>query len=278
MNFGFTEEQELLRAEVRKFLDQNCPLDEVRKLSESPEGFGRHLWDRMAELGWVGLTFPEVHGGAGLGWVDLVVVLEEPGRSLFPSPLVSTVLVGTALGPAGSDAQREEWLPQLAAGTAIGALAVQEGEGADPMGIELEGTPDGDGFRHARRMHQIELVEDYAADCFVRANGSELVQEVNNFINNAIDAMGAVGTLTLTTGQDHDSAWLTVGDTGDGMDEATRSRIFEPFFTTKPPGEGTGLGLYVCQRILDNHGASLELESAPGEGTCFRVRFPKRSD
>ena len=147
MNFGFTEEQELLRAEVRKFLDQNCPLDEVRKLSEAPEGFGRHLWDRMAELGWVGLTFPEVHGGAGLGWVDLVVVLEETGRSLFPSPLVSTVLVGTALGQAGSDAQREEWLPQLAAGTAIGALAVQEGEGADPMGIELEGTPDGDGFR-----------------------------------------------------------------------------------------------------------------------------------
>ena len=132
--------------------------------------------------------------------------------------------------------------------------------------------------RHARRMHQIELVEDYAADCFVRANGSELVQVVNNFINNAIDAMGAVGTLTLTTGQDHDSAWLTVGDTGDGMDEATRSRIFEPFFTTKPRGEGTGLGLYVCQRILDNHGASLVLESAPGEGTCFRVRFPKRSD
>jgi len=147
MNFGFTEEQELLRAEVRKFLDQNCPLDEVRKLSESPEGFGRPLWNRIAELGWVGLTFPEAHGGVGLGWVDLVVVLEETGRSLFPSPLVSTVLTGAALVQAGSDAQREQWLPQLAAGTAIGALAVQEGADADPAGIVLEGTPDGDGFR-----------------------------------------------------------------------------------------------------------------------------------
>ena len=75
------DEMTALRSEVRKFLDQNCPLDEVRKLSESPEGFSRHLWDRMAELGWVGLTYPEVHGGVGLGWVDLVVLLEETGRS-----------------------------------------------------------------------------------------------------------------------------------------------------------------------------------------------------
>ena len=65
MNFGFTEEQELLRAEVRKFLDQNCPLEEVRKLCETPEGFSRSLWERMAELGWVGLTISEEGGGVG---------------------------------------------------------------------------------------------------------------------------------------------------------------------------------------------------------------------
>jgi alkylation response protein AidB-like acyl-CoA dehydrogenase len=111
MNFGFTEEQDLLRAEVRKFLDQNCPLDEVRKLIETPEGFDRNLWARMAELGWVGLTLPDAHGGVGLGWVDLVVVLEETGRSLFPSPLVSTVLAAKALDLAGGEAQQAEWLP-----------------------------------------------------------------------------------------------------------------------------------------------------------------------
>ena len=90
MNFGFTEEQELLRAEVRKFLDQNCPLEEVRKIAATPEGVAKPLFERMAELGWVGLTLPDRHGGIGLGWVDLVVVLEETGRTLFPSPLIAT--------------------------------------------------------------------------------------------------------------------------------------------------------------------------------------------
>jgi alkylation response protein AidB-like acyl-CoA dehydrogenase len=167
MNFGFSEEQELLRAEVRRFLDQNCPLDEVRKLSESSEGFGRHFWDRMAELGWVGLTFSEAHGGVGLGWVDLVVVLEETGRSLFPSPLISTVLAGAALKQAGSPEQCEQWLPELAAGRAIGALAVQEGPDADPTGVALEGMPDGDGFRLSGEKR---LVMDAAcADIFLVA-------------------------------------------------------------------------------------------------------------
>ena len=131
--------------------------------------------------------------------------------------------------------------------------------------------------RRARRMNRVDVVEDYAPGCFVRANGSELIQVVNNFINNAVDAMGAVGKLTLTTGQDHDSVWLAVSDNGHGIDEAMRRQIFQPFFTTKPAGEGTGLGLYVSQRILENHSASLELDSAPGEGTTFRVLFPKDS-
>ncbi len=146
MNFGFTEEQELLRAEVRKFLDQNCPLDEVRKLAETPEGFSRHLWERMAELGWVGLTVPESHGGIGLGWVDLVVVLEETGRTLFPSPLVSTVLAARAIEVAGSEAQRKRWLPSLADGSAIGTLAVlEESDSLRPGDLRLSGASEGSG-------------------------------------------------------------------------------------------------------------------------------------
>ena len=90
MNFGFTEEQELLRSEARKLLDESCPIAEVRRIMETPDGFSRELWKQIAELGWVGLTIPEDFGGAGLDWVDLVVLLEETGRSLFPSPLVST--------------------------------------------------------------------------------------------------------------------------------------------------------------------------------------------
>jgi len=144
MHFGFTEEQELLRAEVRKFLDQNCPLEEVRKIAETPEGVARRLYDRMAELGWVGLTLPDRHGGIGLGWVDLVVVLEETGRTLFPSPFVATVLAASALQLAGSEEQQKQWLPKLASGRSIATLALLEAsDRLDPAGIELQGKRDG---------------------------------------------------------------------------------------------------------------------------------------
>jgi alkylation response protein AidB-like acyl-CoA dehydrogenase len=143
MNFGFTEEQELLRSEVRKFLDDNCPLEEVRKISESPEGFSREVWKQIAELGWLGLTVPEEHGGADLGWVDLVVILEEAGRTLFPSPLISTTLAAAAIRESGSAEQQARWLPRIADGSAIGTLALLEADdiqGAE--GIRLRATED----------------------------------------------------------------------------------------------------------------------------------------
>ncbi|MGH0037282.1 MAG: acyl-CoA dehydrogenase family protein [Myxococcota bacterium] len=145
MNFGFTEEQELLRAEVRKFLDQNAPISEVRKMVESDLGFDRALWARMAELGWVGLTVPEAHGGVGLDFVTLVAVLEETGRTLFPSPLVSSVLAAKAIEALGSDEQKRRWLPGLAEGTCIGTFAlVEAGDRLDAEGIELAGRVESD--------------------------------------------------------------------------------------------------------------------------------------
>lgn len=136
MNFGFTEEQELLRAELRKFLDQNSPLEEVRKQVETPEGFSRPLWQRMAELGWTGLSIPEAHGGVGLGWVDLVVVLEETGRSLFPSPLIGNLLAARALELAGSAAQQAAHLPGLASGAKLATVALCGDAGrADPAAV-----------------------------------------------------------------------------------------------------------------------------------------------
>jgi alkylation response protein AidB-like acyl-CoA dehydrogenase len=145
VNFGFSEEQELLRAEVRKFLDQNAPLDEVRTFVDSPDGFSRHLWGRLAELGWVGLTMPEEHGGVGLDWITLVVLLEETGRSLFPSPLISSVIAAAAIERAGSDDQKARWLPALADGSRIGTFALLEASDSfAPTGIQLEGKQDGD--------------------------------------------------------------------------------------------------------------------------------------
>jgi len=146
MNFGFSEEQELLRREVRKFLDDRCPRSEVRK--HAGRGLAVELWREVSTLGWPGLTVPESYGGAGLGWIDLVVLLEETGRSLFPSPLVSTTLAAAALIQFGDDAQRARHLPALASGEAIGALALLESSDVlGPAGVGLIGKPDGSGYR-----------------------------------------------------------------------------------------------------------------------------------
>ncbi|HEY8493323.1 MAG TPA: acyl-CoA dehydrogenase family protein [Myxococcota bacterium] len=168
MNFGFSEEQELLRQEVRKLLDAQAPMETVRAIAETPEGFSRDLWKQMGELGWLGLTIPESYGGAGLGMVDLVVVLEETGRSLLPSPLVATTLAAAAIRDFGSEAQRARWLPRLADGSLIGTIAVQEADDRlDPAGVRLTGRRDGDGWRLTGE--KIEVLDGGVADLFVVA-------------------------------------------------------------------------------------------------------------
>ena len=147
MNFGFTEQQELLRSEVRKFLDEQCPIAEVRRIAETPEGYSEVLWKQLAELGWLGLTLPEEYGGAGLDWVDLLVLLEETGRTLFPSPLLATTLAASAVLSEGDAAQRSRWLPALADGSCIGSLALlEESDSLEPAGIALRGKREGAGF------------------------------------------------------------------------------------------------------------------------------------
>ncbi len=144
MNFGFTDEQQLLRVEVRKFLDQNAPLEEVRKIVEMPAGYEPNLWNRMGELGWIGLTMPEAHGGVGLDFVTLVVLLEETGRSLFPSPLLSTVLAAKAIEVRGSNEQQARWLPGLADGSQVGTFALlEESDSFENEGVALLGKSDG---------------------------------------------------------------------------------------------------------------------------------------
>jgi alkylation response protein AidB-like acyl-CoA dehydrogenase len=176
MNFGFTEEQELLRAEVRKFLDQNCALEEVRKIAATPEGVSKRLFDRMAELGWTSLTLPDRFGGIGLGWVDLTVVLEETGRSLFPSPLIATVLGATALQLAGSEAQQKQWLSKLGAGRSIATLALLEAsDRLDAAGIALQGKRDGSKF--FLRGEKLFVMDAGSADLFIVAFRSGTADE-----------------------------------------------------------------------------------------------------
>jgi signal transduction histidine kinase len=108
----------------------------------------------------------------------------------------------------------------------------------------------------------------------VPAHPAELNQVWTNLIDNAVQAMNGVGTLTVTTSREDDHLVVSVGDTGPGVPEELRKRVFEPFFTTKPVGEGTGLGLDISYRIVVNgHGGDITLSSEPGD-TQFRVRLP----
>jgi len=130
MNFGFTEEQELLRKTARDFLGEHAPMKRVREVMEGGEP-ARELWSRMAELGWQGLALPETEGGAGLTPIELCIVLEELGRALAPVPFLPTVIAADAILQLGDASQRAEWLPRIAAGGVRATLAITEERGSE---------------------------------------------------------------------------------------------------------------------------------------------------
>ncbi len=149
MNFGFSEEQEELRKAVRRFLDDKSPSGEVRRLMETTEGYDPAVWSQMAQqLGLQALTIPEEYGGAGFGYVELVVVLEEMGRALLCAPYFSSVaLAANALLSSGDEAAKAEYLPGIASGETIATLAFTEENGRwDADGIAMQATGSADGW------------------------------------------------------------------------------------------------------------------------------------
>lgn len=130
MNFEFGDDQNLVRDQARGFLADNCPPAVVRRVLEGDELYAADLWKGIAEMGWTATVIPEEFGGLGLSYLELVVIAEELGRACAPVPFGSSVYLATeAILAAGSQAQKEEWLPKLAAGEAIGTLAYAEGGG-----------------------------------------------------------------------------------------------------------------------------------------------------
>ena len=126
MDFGFNQEQELLRNTARKFLENECTSEFVRARMAEPAGVTDAFWTKLAEQGWTGLVYPEEFGGTGLGFVDLTVLMEEMGRAVMPGPFFSTLVGGLTILEAGSAAQKKEWLTKIAAGEAKAALAFTE--------------------------------------------------------------------------------------------------------------------------------------------------------
>jgi alkylation response protein AidB-like acyl-CoA dehydrogenase len=150
VNFGFSEEQEELRRGVRRFLEDKSPSIEVRRLMETPEGYDPAVWSLMAnQLGLQALTIPEEYGGAGFGYVELIVVLEEMGRSLLCAPFFSTVaLAANALLVSGDEAAKADYLPGIASGETLATLAYSEESGRwDLDGITLGATQSGEGWQ-----------------------------------------------------------------------------------------------------------------------------------
>jgi len=128
VNFAFSDDQNMLRDQAAKFLAARCPTSAVRKILEGEATWDKALWDGIVELGWTGVAIPEAYGGLGLGHLELCVLAEELGRVLAPVPFSSSVYLATeALLLAGSEAQKQAWLPKLAAGDVIGTFALAEG-------------------------------------------------------------------------------------------------------------------------------------------------------
>ena len=132
--------------------------------------------------------------------------------------------------------------------------------------------------KHTRNLRLVKVVKDYAKSPIVVGSTSELTQIITNFVNNGVDAMDAEGELRLSTSSTKGTHTISVTDNGSGMDEATQKKIFDPFFTTKDPGKGTGLGLHVVRKIVEKHGAKLDLKSKLGKGTTFTVIFPHKKE
>ena len=148
MDLAFSEEQEMLWKSARDFLATKVPKTLVREMEEDEKGYVPELWKEMADLGWVGLPFPEQYGGGGFTFLDLVILLEEMGRACLPGPFVSTVVLGgMPVLEWGSEEQKKEILPKLCRGELIMTMALTEPSGRyEAKGVELEAKAEGDGY------------------------------------------------------------------------------------------------------------------------------------
>lgn len=146
MDFAFTPEQDMLRSTARRFLETKAPSEVVRRLMETDEGFDAGLWAEIAAQGWQAMAIPEEYGGAGFTFTEQAILMEEMGRTLFPAPFLSSVVLGAELIlRAGTEDQKQSLLPEIAAGERRVAVAHLESGGAwDADGVSLELTRDGD--------------------------------------------------------------------------------------------------------------------------------------
>ncbi len=177
MAMVLTEDQNMLRDSAAGFCRDKAPITEFRKLRDEKDetGFSRELWQEMAEQGWAGSIFPEDVGGFDFGYLGFGLILEETGKTLVCSPLISTVLVaGTTVLLAGNEGQQQEIIPAIIGGERIMTLALEEGPAHNPTRIKCKAEKNGSGYKIAGEKKQV--LDGHVADTIIvaaRTSGDE---------------------------------------------------------------------------------------------------------
>ena len=178
MDFGFSEEQEMLRDAAKRFLADNCPTKFVRQMMADGTAHDQGFWKKIVELGWPGLLIPENYGGQGGSFLDMTVIAEEAGKVLVPGPFFTSALLGAPLMiEGGSEEQKKSILPRMASGEFIGTVAIAEAAGRfDAAGIQLKASKSGSDYVLSGRSsscptHTSQMVSRWRAHRRQRENG-----------------------------------------------------------------------------------------------------------
>ncbi|WP_323761053.1 acyl-CoA dehydrogenase [Maricaulis sp.] len=257
MAMVLNEEAGMLKDAARGFLADSAPVAQLRKLrdTDNADGFDRKTWAAMAEMGWTSVLVPEAHGGVEMGHVAAGVIAEEMGRTLTASPFLSTAIMGaTALSRFGSDGQKAEWLPRIAAGEAITAIAVDEGRKHNPSNVATKAERSGNGFKLSGRKSFV--AEGHVADMMIvsaRTAGGETEAEGVSLFLVPIDAAG-VSVERIKTVDSRNYATVTL----DGVEVTADAAL----------GEVDG-GLAALEAVLDAGRAGLSAEMSGSAQECL---------
>jgi alkylation response protein AidB-like acyl-CoA dehydrogenase len=256
MNFAFSEEQEQLRDAVRRFMETKSASEDVRRLMETTDGYDPAVWAQMAnELGLQSLAIPEEFGGQGFTFVELGIVLEEMGRVLLCAPYFSSVvLAANAILNAGTDAQKAELLPGIAAGETIAALAFTEPNGKwDADGITMEAVGGGDAYTLTGTKHFV--IDGHTADTVVvvaREAGTTGEDGIGFFVV-AGDAAGLTRTPLAT------------------MDQTRKQARLDFAGVAATPLGTVGAGWPALSKTLDQAAVAMANESIGGAQKCLEM-------
>jgi alkylation response protein AidB-like acyl-CoA dehydrogenase len=292
LDLAFTEEQEMLRGVVRGLLAEHSPPTVVREMEDHPVGYPADLWKRLGALDLLGLLVPEAYGGSGMGLLEGVVLYEELGRALAPTPhFVSCVTSAGALAAGGTEAQKTGWLPRIASGAAVLTPAWVEPDGGHgPRGVRTRAETDDGGATYsltgAKRHVQFAAAatrlvvlartgaDDADVDLFLvdpQADGVTLTQQLTVASDTqyrvdldgvrvaAADRIGAAGTGWATWTAVRDDALILLGawavGAGDRTQEMTVEYAKDREQFGKPIGAFQSIAHYLADRQAEVDGA-----------------------